>query len=204
MTSLIPSFGQIRHIRINQMMCPVSPVPGGRLFMFQCSIDASAPNSDDLCDVLFSISGAKQFPDLLMATHALGIAALAFLFDVPRRSGLRWRKRLSSKLPRRFFEHTLMVTKELLQGFGEILLQMKAIDNLFGLGSPMGGCFAEDLAPITRDHLDFGMLFEPGGTRLHRTLREEISYPPMFEVHQNGAIACPLLPGPLINSSHTN
>src|SRR6266487_2967304 len=171
MTSLIPPFGQIRHIRISSMMGPVPPMSGGRLFMLQRSVDGSAPNPDHLCDVFFSVSSTRQLPDLLMVTNALGIAALVFLFDVPQRICLRWRKRLASKVLCRLFEHTLMVTKELLQGFCKVFLQMESIHNLLGLGSACISRCAEDLTTITRDHLDFGMLFEPDGRSLHRTLR---------------------------------
>src|SRR5690242_16957076 len=81
---------------------------------------------------------------------------------------------------------------------------MKSIYHLFSLGSPARGGLAEDLATISRDGFPFGMLFKPDGRRLHRMLREECSHPSMFEIQQDGTIACPLLPGPLIDSGNTN
>src|SRR6266568_2569884 len=138
-----------------------------------------------------------------MATNALGMAILPFLFNLPCHGYLRC-KRLSCKLMGRRLQETLVMTKEFFQSFGKIFLQMESIHNLFGLGSACIRRSTKDLATITRDDLDFGVLFEPGGTRLHRALRQQISYAPLFEVHQDGAIACPLLPSPLVNSSHTH
>src|SRR5437588_1600600 len=139
-----------------------------------------------------------------MATNALCLAVPAFPFDWPGSGSLGRRKCLSSKLMGHGFEQALVMSKEFFQSFGKIFLPMESIHHLFGLGSACISRSTKELATITRDDLDFGVLFEPGGTRLHRTLRQESSYPPLFEVHQNAAIACPLLPGPLINSSHPN
>jgi hypothetical protein len=66
---------------------------------------------------------------------------------------------------------------------GEILLEVKSVYNVFRLGSTSRDGFAEEFATITRDDVYLGVLLEPGGTRLHRTLREERSDPPLFEVN---------------------
>jgi hypothetical protein len=122
MAPIIPPLGQVRKIGVCDVMGPVSPLSARRLFMLQRSIDASAPNPDHLCDVFYSVASTIQLPSLSMATHALCIAAFAFLFEVLRHCCLRWRKCFPSKLLCCLFEHSLVVTKELLQGFGEILL----------------------------------------------------------------------------------
>src|SRR5260370_39135263 len=203
MASIIPSLEKIRQIRISFMVGPVPSVSGGRLLMLQGSVAASAPNHDHLCDVFFSVSSTIQLPDLLMATNALCMAVLPFLFSLPCHGPLRG-KRLSCQLMGRRFQETFVMTKEFFQSFCKIFLQMESIHNLFGLGSACIRRSTKDLATITRDDLDFGVLFEPSGTRLHRALRQQISYSPMFEVHQDGPIACPLLPSPLVDSSHTH
>jgi len=48
------------------------------------------------------------------------------------------------------------------------------------------------------------VLLEPGGTRLHRTLRQQSSYPPMLEVDQDRAVVGTLLPGPFVYAGNTN
>src|SRR5271157_954955 len=145
MASIIPSLDKIRHIRISFMVGPVPPVSGGRLLMLQCSVDASAPNPDHLCDVFFSVSSTIQLPDFLMATNALCLAILPFLFSLPCHGHLR-RKRLSCQLMGRRFQETLVMTKEFFQSFCKIFLQMESIYNLFGLGSAcICGC-TKDLA----------------------------------------------------------
>src|SRR5512135_2179008 len=81
---------------------------------------------------------------------------------------------------------------------------MKAVDNLFGLLSSTRSGFTEDLATITRDSLHLWMVLEPGSTRLHRTLQEQSSYPPLFEVDQDRAVVGALLPGPFVYTGNTN
>jgi len=46
------------------------------------------------------------------------------------------------------FERTLLLAKELLQSFSKVLLKVKAIYGLFGLGSTKSGSFAEDFTTI--------------------------------------------------------
>src|SRR5258707_8752350 len=79
-------------------------------------------------------------------------------------SGRLRRRYLSSKLPCHLFEQTLVVTKELLQCFGKILLKIKSIDNVFRLGSASRCGLAKELAAIARDDVHLGMVLKPGGT----------------------------------------
>src|SRR5712692_10060917 len=81
---------------------------------------------------------------------------------------------------------------------------MKAVDNVFGLGSADRGGFAEEFATITRNHVYLGVLLEPGGTCLHRTLRQQSGYPPLFEVNQNRTVVEALLPGPFVYAGNMN
>jgi hypothetical protein len=171
MTPSIPSITEIGEIRISDMMGPVARFSGSGLLVFQCSIDAAGTNPDNACNVLYSVTSAKQLPDLLVAMNTRSLAAPAFSLG-RLGSGCLRRRNISSKLSCCLFEQTLVVTKELLQGLGKILLQMEAVNNVFGLGSTSRDGLAEEFATITRDHVHLRVLLEPGGTRLHRTLRQ--------------------------------
>jgi hypothetical protein len=188
MTPLVPSITERGEIGVSAMTGPAATFSTKWLLVFQHAIDTAGADPDHACNLLSSVASAKQLPDLLVATNALGMAVPALPFDLQGNGCLGSRKCLSSQLLCHFFEQTLLVTKELLQGLGKILLQMQAVDNAFGLRSAGGGGFAEELTTITRDHVHLGMVPKPGGTRLHRTLREPRSYPPLLEVDQDRAV----------------
>jgi hypothetical protein len=84
-----------------------------------------------------------------MEYNALPMAVSTFSFDLPRYGSRGSRKRFSSKLPRNIFEQTLLVTKELLQCFGKILLKMKSVDNVFRLRSSGRSRLAGELTAIS-------------------------------------------------------
>src|SRR5947209_1062467 len=204
MAPFVPSIAERGEIGICHVTGAMAILSGWRLLVFQCAIDTSTSNADNVCNLLYSVTSAKQLPDPLVATNALYMAAPPFPFDLPRSDCLGGRKCLSSKLMCHFFEQTFMVNKELLQGLGEILLQMKPIDDVFGLGSASRCSLAEELAAIARDDIHLGVFLEPGGTRLHRALRQQSSYPPLFEVDHDRAIVGALLPGPFVYAGNTN
>src|SRR5512135_212093 len=81
---------------------------------------------------------------------------------------------------------------------------MKAVHNVFGLGSASRDGFAEEFATITRDDVHLRVLLEPGGTRLYRTFRQQRSYAPLFEIDQDRAIVGALLPGPFVYAGNAN
>src|SRR6266487_1131082 len=81
---------------------------------------------------------------------------------------------------------------------------MEAIDNVFGMGSASRCRFAEDLATIARNDVYLGMRYEPSGTRLYRTFWQQSSHPSTLKIHQDRRVACPLLPGPFVDSGHPN
>src|SRR6266700_840897 len=93
MTSLIPSSGKIRQILISYMLSTVPGLLGGRLFVFQHSIDGSGRHSDHLRDIFSFVPSPKQLPNLLMPTNALGMALPPFLLDSPYRGCFGRRKR---------------------------------------------------------------------------------------------------------------
>src|SRR6266487_1809564 len=81
---------------------------------------------------------------------------------------------------------------------------MEAVDNVFGARSASRCRFAEDLATIARNDVHLGMRYEPSSTRLYGTLFQQSSHPPLFEIHQDRPVACPLLPGPFVDSGLPN
>jgi hypothetical protein len=156
MTPLIPSSGKIRHIRISYMMSTLPGFLGGRLFVFQHSRDGSGRHSDHLRDLFFFVPSPKQLPNLLMPTNALGMALPPFLLSAPHRGCFGRRKRFSSKQSCNFFEQTLVVTKELLQCFPKVFLEMETIYYLFCLGSPCISGRAKDLVNSVNVRRFFG------------------------------------------------
>jgi len=83
-----------------------------------------------------------------MKTHLLAMTSTALWCDFFRHYNPFSRMRLSCAALRRLFERTPLLAKELLQGFGKVLLQVKTIGHLFGLGSALGGSVTEDFPAI--------------------------------------------------------
>jgi hypothetical protein len=174
MTPAIASITERGERRVSEMMGPVASFSASWLLMFQCAIDTAGADPDDACNLLSSVTSTKQLPDLLVATNARSIAAPAFPLGRLGSDRLR-RRNISSQLSCCLFEQRLVVTKELLQGLGKILLQMEAVNNVFGLGSTRRDGFAEEFTTITRDEVSLGVLLEPSGTRLDPTLPQQRS-----------------------------
>jgi hypothetical protein len=83
-----------------------------------------------------------------MKTHLLAMTSTTLLCDFLRHLHPGSRTCFSCTALRCRFDRTLLLPKELLQGFGKVLLKVKAIYSLFGLGSAKSGSFAEDFATI--------------------------------------------------------
>src|SRR5205814_2068539 len=127
---------------------------------------------DELGNVLFVASFSIQLPDPFVDSNPLAMTSTTLLFPFRRCCCLGRRACFSCQASRSCFEHARFVMKDLLQSFGEVLLQMKAIDNLLGLGSAIRRCFAEEFSTIARDHLNLGMRAQPRFAGLYRTIRK--------------------------------
>ncbi len=90
------------------------------------------------------------------------------------------------------------MTQELLQRFGKVLLQVKAVHDLLSLGSTIRSSFTEEFASISRHNADFRVGAQPRFARLHRTIREQLHDPSFAEIHQDRAILVIFLPRPLV------
>src|SRR5436305_2259493 len=81
--------------------------------------------------------------------------------------------------------------------------QMPAIRRLPSLRCPETGSFGIGSRPVAADDLHPRMRLEPGGESLGGTDRQQIDHAMRFQVHQNGAVAMPPFPGPVIHPEHT-
>jgi hypothetical protein len=122
-----------------------------------------------------------------MPPNTLFIVLILFL-PILSLANFQRRLRISCQLTCRRIQQTLVMGKEFFEGFCKVFLQMEAIHKLFRLGGTCISRSAKDLATISRNDLHFWMLFEPRGTRFHRTLWQEGSHPVMLEIHQDGPV----------------
>jgi hypothetical protein len=93
-----------------------------RRFLLEGTIDTRRTDSDDLGNLLFVVSFSIQLPDPLMKTHSLAMTNTTFLCDFFRHRRPLSRTCFACAASGRLFEHTLLLAKELLQGFGKVLL----------------------------------------------------------------------------------
>jgi hypothetical protein len=77
---------------------------------------------------------------------------------------------------------------------------MKAVRNLFGLRGPAPGGIGVDLRSITAHHLDLRLRAQPRGARFRAPISQQVHRPARFKINQDGAVALPAPPGPIINA----
>src|SRR5207248_384366 len=99
----------------------------GSCLLFKRTIDTARTDSDKLGNLHFVVSFPIQLPDPLMKTHSLAMTSTTLLCDFFRHCHPGSRTSFSCTALRCRFERTLLLAKELLQGFGKVLLKMKAI-----------------------------------------------------------------------------
>src|SRR5262249_57387489 len=92
-----------------------------------------------------------------------------------------------------------LAVEEGLDGFAQVFDQMKAIDHLHSLGGPTAHTLGVEGTPVPTNHGDRGMLREPGGQALHRALGQEVQDLMILQIDEDGPIAVPAPPGPLID-----
>ena len=92
--------------------------------------------------------------------------------------------------------------EHLVQGFPEILQQMKTVRDLRGCRSPLPRALAIGGRAIARDDRDPWMLPEPLGQGIGRALREERHGLPALQVHQDRAIGLPFAQGEIVHPQH--
>ena len=73
---------------------------------------------------------------------------------------------------------------------------MPSVDDLFGVGTGLRGCFCIHLGSISADELHTGMLSEPARQTFFTALRQEIDSLVGFKVNQDCAVALALFEAP--------
>ncbi len=145
---LIPSRSQVGKVGINDGRRARSSSRRWRRFLFEGTVDSTRTDSDELGNLLFMASLPIQFPDPLMNAYSLAMTSTTLSCNFFRYCRPLSRTCFARAVLYRLFERTLLLAKELLQSFSKVLLKVKAIYGLFGLGSTLSGSFAEDFATI--------------------------------------------------------
>ena len=85
-------------------------------------------------------------------------------------------------------EGLAMGGEDLVQGFREVLEEMKAVGDLDGCGCPLMRAIGVGFRPIPRDDLHARMLLEPMGQGLRGAIGEQRHRPMALEIDQDRAI----------------
>jgi hypothetical protein len=96
-------------------------------------------------------------------------------------------------------ERRSVVEEEGFQGLAEVLDEMEAVDDLHRLGRPPADAVGVEVAPITADHGDGGMLGQPGRDAGGRAVRQQVHDPVIREIHQDRAVTVPPAPRPPVD-----
>src|SRR3989440_9154967 len=139
MTPLVPSRSQVGKVRINDGRRARSSSRRWRRFLFEGTIDTTRTDSDELGNLLFVISLPIQFPDPLMNAYSLAMTSTTLSCNFFRYCRFLSRTCFACAALCCLFECMFLLTKELLQSFSNVLLKVKAIYGLFGLGSTKSG-----------------------------------------------------------------
>jgi hypothetical protein len=95
-----------------------------------------------------------------------------------------------------------MGVQHLIESFGEVLQQVKAIGDLDRLGGTLPGPVRVCSGPIAGDHADAGMGLQPEGAGLGLTIGQKGERAPPLEVNQHGAIGLAFPVGPVVDAEH--
>jgi hypothetical protein len=90
----------------------------------------------------------------------------------------------------------------LINCFMKILTEMESISDLNRLRSTETSCFCILSCAVTTDDLDRGVAFEPSSDRSAVSVRQEIKSAMPLQVADDGPIAKPATPGPIIKTHH--
>jgi hypothetical protein len=129
-----------------------------------------------------------------------GLGTLA-LPSIHRRDGDRGNRRREDlgRTHGRRLQRGSLGDQEDLNGFAEVLHEMKAIDDLHRVGGPLANAVRIEGAPIPTDHGDRGMLGQPGRDAGGRTVRQEVDDAMCRQINEDGAVPMSSPPGPLID-----
>lgn len=96
-----------------------------------------------------------------------------------------------------------MVAADLaLESGGQVLEQMPPVGDMDGPRCSPAGTLAVDLGPVAGDHLDPGVVPKPPRDAVLLSVGQQVHNLVALQVHDGGAIAAPLAPGPLVDADH--
>ena len=184
-------------------------LPFGRTPKGEIAVDRAPCCANELGDIEDGEPGGPERPHLLVPFHLAGTLLLTGSFRplLPRdRSGLiragQWPED-GVALPRCHLECWSEAEQAPLQRLDQILEDVPTIGHLDRLRRTLAGRFCIRCGAVTADHLETGILAEPGRQGLGLAILEEIDDPSPLQVDQDGAVAMPLPEGPVVDSEHT-
>jgi hypothetical protein len=95
----------------------------------------------------------------------------------------------------------LIAAKLSLDGFAEVLQQMKAIGDLLRLRRALTRRLGIEASTVAADYLHVGMVPEPIGGGRSRTIRQHVNNHTTLQVHNDRAVIRALPPRPVVNTS---
>ena len=98
-------------------------------------------------------------------------------------------------------DRRFIAAKLTLDGFAEVLQQMKAIGDLLRLRRALTRGLGIEASAVAADHLHVGMVLEPVGGGPSRTIRQHVHHHTTLQVHNDRAVIRALPPRPVVNTS---
>ena len=136
---------------------------------------------------------AVQGPNLLIERQPLGPLLVYELLGYVRRR----RRRHPDGL-----QHMVMGIEHLVEGFGEVLPQVKAIGDLDRIGGALLGSVRRGSGSISSDHADAGMCLPPQGYGLGLTIGPEGERSMSLKINPDGPIGLTFPNGPVVDAEH--
>jgi hypothetical protein len=88
------------------------------------------------------------------------------------------------------------------QGVAHVCEQVPAIGDLGSLGRTLPGAVGVDAGAVTGDHLDAWVTLKPAGQGRGRAVWQEVDDTVLLQVAEDGAVALPAPPCPIIHAQH--
>src|SRR5512135_1041386 len=96
-----------------------------------------------------------------------------------------------------------MSLEQAFDGLAHVLQEMPTIGDLLGLGRRLGGGLRVGRRTVAADQLDAGVGLEPGPDGRSVTIGQEIDDVARLEVDDDGAVALPFAPGPVVDADES-
>src|SRR5712671_5188490 len=148
-----------------------------------------------MCDGVVSVTAATQIDHGLKSPKPGLAASLAARFDQGRLEGARLLGApgdapLDSSVD-------LQSLDVALERLGEIAHQVVPVRDLPRDGGALPRAVGVETTAIPTNDLDVALPAQPRGEPASRSVRQQIDHPPLFQIHQQRAVALALTPGPI-------